>query len=189
MELLTFIVEMSKALGWPIAAILIMIALRRQIVRLLPFVRKVKAGPFEVELFEREVERVFEEVSGPTLAPSIEYAVNWDHNLETLIRTDWRSAILKAWLDVEVAAKRAALQRIATSPAPDVSSPLRAMRMLLKYELISPEDFELFLDLRGLRNQAAHVAEWQPSRDAILRYLDLAARLEARLERLATPDH
>jgi hypothetical protein len=180
MDAMNFMVGILNALAWPVAAVVIVFAFRKEFRALVPLIRKLKAGPLEAE-FERDVQLISEE------SPA---AAEVDHDprremLEDLSRVHPRSAILEAWLGVESAVRRAALQKIGGSPPPDVSSPLRAMRQLAQSEIVDPDDIALFHDLRGLRNQAAHLQDFYPSRNAALHYVILARGLERRLEALA----
>ncbi|MBI4184394.1 MAG: hypothetical protein HY521_10390 [Proteobacteria bacterium] len=181
MDSLTFLIRLIEALAWPGVAVFIGVAFRNEFRALFPLVRKLKAGPLEAE-FEREVQEISREAAG-TPATEIQEAVDPRlQMLRDLARVNPRSAILEAWLDVESAVRKAALRRIASSPPPDVSSPVRTMRELVQYKAISPNDAALFQDLRGLRNQAAHLADFSPSHEAALNYVNLARQLESRLE-------
>jgi hypothetical protein len=184
MDWLTFLIRLIEAIAVPVAAVIIVLVFRREFRQLVPLVRKLKAGPLEAE-FEREVREIAQEAGGTT-TPEIEGEP--DPRKITLIelaRLHPRSAILEAWLGVETAVMRAALQKATGSPVPDVSSPIKALRELVRAEAISPEDVALFHDLRGLRNQAVHFDVFEPSQGAALEYVDLASQLQSRLERLA----
>jgi len=184
MDSLTFVIRLIEALAWPTAVVMILFAFRREVQALLPLIRKLKAGPLEAE-FERDIREISEEAGGKAktevqIAPDPRQKM-----LRDLARVNPRSAILEAWLGIESAVRRAALQRVGTSPPPDVSSPLRAMRELVQFDVIKSDDAALFQDLRGLRNQAAHLENFSPSQEAALKYVDLASGLELRLIDLA----
>jgi hypothetical protein len=187
MDGLTFPIRLIEALALPGAAVVIVLAFRQEFRRLVPMVRKLKAGPLEAE-FEREIREISKESVGATTPEFEEEPDPRRHMLMELARLNPRSAILEAWTGVESAVRKAALQRVSSSPPPDVSSPLRAMRELVQAEAIGPEDAALFHDLRGLRNQAAHLEGFEPSQDAALNYVNLASQLGTRLLRLATLD-
>jgi len=149
--------------------------------------RKLKAGPIEAE-FEKEVKALEKDTSGNVdIKPSDELEGRHEM-LRELARVNPRSAILEAWLGVESAVRRAALQRIGGSPPPDVSSPLRTMRELVLSDIVTNQDAALFHDLRGLRNQAAHLQDFNPSYQSALEYVNMASFLEARLISIATPN-
>lgn len=184
MDALTFIIRLIEALIWPSAAVIVLFVFRNEFRALLPLVRKLKAGPLEAE-FERDILEISDEADGKAAPKNQEVPDARQQMLQDLSRVNPRSAILEAWLGVESGVRKAALQRVGTSPPPDVSSPLRAMRELVQFEVISPDDAALFQDLRGLRNQAAHLENFNPSREAVLKYVNLAIGLESRLNELA----
>jgi hypothetical protein len=56
------------------------------------------------------------------------------------------------------------------------------IRALRKLGVLSDEDFVLLNELRGLRNQAVHSTDFNPSKEAVSDYLDLTGAIQARLE-------
>ena len=184
MDWLTLLIRLVEALAWPAAVLIIALVFRPEFRRLVPLVRKLKVAGLEAE-FEQSVREISEE----TGAVTPELGVKPDTRKSTLIElaaTHPRAAILEAWRGVEIAVKRAAIQN-AGSPVPDVSSPRKAMRELVQTSVMSPEDASLFYDLQGLRNQAAHVPDFEPSQEAAIRYVVLASHLLSRLGRIAEP--
>ena len=57
MDQLTFISNLVEFLAWPIASVLLVFLLRGEIKRLLPYIKRLKAGPLEAE-FEREIKEL-----------------------------------------------------------------------------------------------------------------------------------
>lgn len=183
MDWLTFFIRLIEATAWPFVAIIALVSLRGEIKSLVPLLRKLKAGPLEAE-FDATLQEVSKQVDAriehtpPTSLPV-------EGKLYDLARVNPRSAILEAWRGVEVMAKNAAIHN-GGSPVPDVPTALSALRELTKHSLISPEDAALFQDLRGLRNQAAHVEPFELSESSAIEYIHLAARLEEKLRKLAS---
>lgn len=182
MDWLTFVSKFIESVSWPLAVTAGVYFLRTELRDLVPFIKRLKAGPLEAE-FERALQEVAEDI--PTVAPNIQGPRL--QLLNDLVRINPRSAIVEAWIGIDAAVRKAALQRIASSPPPDVSSPLRAMRALVQHGIISADDAALFQDLRGLRNQAAHSDGFAIHEGAASKYIEMAAGLEARLQHLATP--
>ena len=56
-----------------------------------------------------------------------------------------------------------------------------AIRMLQRSHLMEAPVVSLLLDLRGLRNQAAHVPEFAPSSEAVIEYAEMAELLASQL--------
>jgi hypothetical protein len=180
----SFIASVIGSIAWPATALAVVLLLRRELVALLPFLRKLKAGPVEAE-FEREVKELESEAAATSPPPEPKALEGKAQRLFQLAEISPRAAVLEAWQGVEFAARRAVLKH-AGSPIPDVSSPLRVLRELTQLQLLSSEDIALFQDLRGLRNQATHSPDFNPSYEAVASYLQLAGALQARLEKHAS---
>jgi hypothetical protein len=82
---------------------------------------------------------------------------------------------------------RAAHQVAEASPMPDLSTPRKALRELLREQAISREDVTLFNALRGLKDQVANLEAFKPSQATALEYVEAASQLEERLRRIAEP--
>jgi hypothetical protein len=189
MDGLTFAIRLIEAVTWPVAAGIILLVFRPEVRQLLSLVRKLKAGPLEAE-FEREIREISQEEARGATTPEIEKKPDpIKTTLIELAEQHPRSAILEAWRRVEAAVVAAAVTNAIRLPSPDASAPVRAISELARQELVSPGDLALFHDLRGLRNQAAHVEAFEPSADAVLEYVQLARVLELRLRRLTIPRH
>lgn len=185
MHWMEFIVELVKPLAWPIAVLIAVILLRKEIKVLFSVVRKLKAGPLEAE-FDREVKELRAEVEKDLPLDTARAAAqdqryySQRQKLIQLAQVNPRSAIIEAWLGVEFAAQRA-LQQVGR-PTQQYASPLALSRNLAKSEVLDPELLSVFQDLRALRNQAVHLADSHPSQEAALNYIDLALRIQAALE-------
>ncbi|MDO9003602.1 MAG: hypothetical protein Q7V20_09140 [Aquabacterium sp.] len=57
MDWLTFISKMAEALAWPIAVLTVVLLLRGELLKIIPLLKKLKAGPLEAE-FEDSSKRV-----------------------------------------------------------------------------------------------------------------------------------
>ncbi|MFN4275549.1 MAG: hypothetical protein ACK4FJ_04555 [Ferrovibrio sp.] len=182
MDWLTLCIRLVEVTAWPFVAMLALLLLRGEIKSLMPLLRKIKAGPLEAE-FEATLKEVSEQVD-TRLESAPHITLPEQKKLYDLARVSPRSAILEAWRGVEVMAKSAAIHN-GGSPAPNVPTALSALRELTNSSLISLEDAALFQDLRGLRNQAAHVEPFDLSESSAIEYINLAARLEEKLRKLA----
>jgi len=182
-----FAIRLIEAIAWPGAILVMVFSFRGELRKILPLLRRLKAGPIEAE-FEEAVLEAKEEAELLTHDPGeIEVLDRKVEPLLKLAEINPRSAILEAWLGVESALKRAAFQH-AGSPLPSATSPIQQIRVLDRDDLLSPVDVALFHDLRGLRNQAVHVSDLQLTRKAARNYIELAAKLESRLEKLSEPN-
>ncbi len=156
----TFAAEFAKALAWPLAAVMIVVLLRHDIRKLLPFLRKAKYGELEVEFGER-LEKASENACAilppPTPRPALAAAESTiaepgTDRLLALTNDAPAAAILQAWLEVEHAARTVAAQSTNVS---EHLPPAQLKRYLIQREM-DPAVIAVFDSLRSLRNQAAH---------------------------------
>lgn len=181
MDWLTFTTKVTEALAWPIASIVIFLLLRKHIEALLPQLKKVKAGPLEAE-FEHELkvlrnttnQQTQPQQAGDTLSPR-------EEKLHRLAEVNPRSAILEAWQHVEVATRKRVLELGLHEAGPEGRPILDAYRSLAKAQVLNNEALALFHELRSLRNQAAHVDDFNPSKSAAIDYIDLSKKLISQL--------
>lgn len=185
MDTLTFIAKLVEFLAWPSAAVILVLLLRGEIKDLLPYVKKLKAGPVEAE-FEREVKELKATAEAqPQLLPPPEGATPEKQMLLQLVQINPRSAVLEAWRGVEDASVRVIKSKGFYVPERETNSPLAVIRSLTKENVLSAEEVSLYHDLRALRNQATHSQDFSPTTDAALNYIELAGRLRRVLETAA----
>lgn len=186
MDTLTFIAKLAEALGWPIAAIVLAAWLRKEIRALLPYVKRVKAGPLEAE-FEREVR----ELKASTEAAPAEARKELPPPpsqplLLQLAELHARSAILEAWVRVEAAARAALEKKSPATATVATRNPHRLAEQLGALGLLEEDQVSLFHELRNLRNEVAHVPEFSPSRESVVSYIEMASYLQSWLEDAAS---
>lgn len=91
--------------------------------------------------------------------------------------SDPRSAVLDAWLRVEYAAQNLA-EKVASLSRKSLRNPRITIRAIAKAGAIDGYHISILDELRYLRNQAAHEVDFNPSREAVARYVDLAQEVE-----------
>jgi len=128
MDWLSFFANVIGSLAWPATVLAVVLLLRKKLVEMLPFIRKLKAGPVEAE-FEREVKELRAEARESLPPPEPKLLETQSQRLYQLAQVSPRAAVIEAWQGVEFAAHRAVLHR-AGSPIPDMSSPLRLVKAL-----------------------------------------------------------
>ena len=177
MDPFTFVAKLVEVLAWPLSSIALIALLRREIRRLIPLLKRVKAGPLEAE-FEREIKELrteadvqFSEITQGLQAPS-EVDV-----LFKLAPISPRSAVLEAWQQIEAAVLRVPARHSFNLSAAQSNSPATIARLLSGHGLISAEEFALFHQLRALRNQVANARQFNPTVHAALDYIGLSAKL------------
>jgi uncharacterized protein YutE (UPF0331/DUF86 family) len=172
MDILTFIIELLKAVAWPITALGIAMLFRGQLISLLNRIRKGKLGPAEFE-FEEAVKALKEEAAEVVQAP---LAIGVGTPTVKLVSSEPRAAILSAWLQVEAAAANLAIGRQLVDPR-SARNPSAVIRAIQKAEIIQPQYISLLSELRHLRNQAVHETDFSPSTESVLSYVQLAEEI------------
>jgi len=182
MDWLTFIAELFKALTWPVVVVAVVLLLRREIRDLLPFLKRLKAGPVEAE-FDREVQEIKSgvETQLPSIPPSVTTSPEQQKLLQ-LAEVNPRSAIIEAWRGIEFAARKLLESRDPSLTLRELQSPIALLKALNRLEVLTRDEVALFNDLRSLRNQAVHQDNFAPSYESVLNYIDLAVRLRSAIE-------
>lgn len=180
MDWLTFTTKIVEALAWPIASIVFLALLRKQVIGLLPLLKRVKAGPLEAE-FERELKVLRDESQQASPQQTTDTLSPREETLYKLAELNPRSAILEAWQHVEVAARKRVLELGLHEAGPEGRPILDAYRALAREQVLNAEALALFHELRALRNQAAHLDDLNPSKPAAIDYIGLSKKLIAQL--------
>lgn len=179
MDLLTFVAKLVEVLAWPVATVVLVVLLRQEIAALAPFIRKLKAGPLEAE-FEREVRELRSAVETTKSVSTIQ-PLSWQVSAEQLAQVNPRSAILEAWRETELSAIREVRERQPGLTDQQVRSTREVIRLLGEAGIATAEEVTLLNQMRFLRNQAGHVESFQPTYEAAMNYIQLAAHLIARI--------
>jgi hypothetical protein len=156
MDIKTFIVELTKALAWPVTVLCAVLAFRKTLLGLLPQLTKFKYDKFEFQ-FDKEVADV--EKQAQASFPPIPPKSNLEAVREKLIKlamTSPEAAIIDAWryLESELL-ELVARQRVDIAPA--VRTMPRVLgAVLYKEGLLSEAQHDLVTRLRDLRNDVTH---------------------------------
>ena len=185
MDWLTFFSKAIDALAWPIASVVLVCVLRPEIKRLVPFLKRVKAGPVEAE-FDREVQQLKNTAAkeASTSAKQLPDVASKAFLLQ-LAELHTRSAILEAWVRVEAAARAAIIAKKPLNQLSTYQAAARLAETLLQLGVFTQGQASLFEELRRLRNEVAHSSELQPSSVSVTSYIDLSSYLQALLEQAA----
>lgn len=177
MDILTFIVELAKALAWPAAAMLLALSFRSQLTELSRAMTKGKLGGLEFEFSQRVADAI---ASVPDLP-----ATPIPPDLIGLTETNPRGAIVEAWLAVEEEIITVALTLGLTS-ATARRYPNAAVQAIAKSGLLSKNHILAVSELRQLRDRATHDPDFAPDPNAVISYVRLANDLNNELKKLIT---
>jgi len=154
---LAFVASLVQSLAWPAVVLVVMIVLRKPIgVALGRGVRRVKAGPVEVEFDQLQAEVREELARNPELAeaqvPALTASLR--EELARLAEVAPRAAVLAAYERIE-----ARLAEMLASAGVPPSSAMRGRalaRLARKHDLISDETLAAIEGLSVLRDLTAH---------------------------------
>jgi hypothetical protein len=182
MDCLTFIASITKSMAWPVAAVILVLLLKDEIVKIAPFLKRIKAGPVEAE-FEREVKELKLATPPPVTPVAAKPEDTASKNfLFQLAELHPRSAILESWVRVEAAARAALGSRVPSAQKSGYIPAARLAEPLAQAEIITQGQVTLYHELRRLRNEVAHAVGFEPTQESARAYIDLASFLQSHLE-------
>lgn len=152
---LEFVASIISSLAWPVAAVIITLAFRRQITSLLNKIRRLTWGDKALDFAEKldKVEQTLhaelENSDGPALTPPIP-----DNRFGRLLEISPSAAILDSWAPVEKLIREIGQKRGIDSKR--VIVPIQVVRQLRDEGIINGSVYEMVRDLRSIRNAAAH---------------------------------
>ena len=190
MDILTFVVELAKALGWPIAVVTMLLVLRRPLRGLIPLLTKLKYKDLELEFGERIEEAKQEAAALPKSPDQKEGAIATTESIARLAELSPRAAVLESWRTVEeeltdIGHRLSGPEEIVSGLGPMRRiRPNEVLRSLEREKRADPNMISLLRHLQHLRNEAAHAPQFALSEEAALDYGALAERVRQELGRL-----
>jgi hypothetical protein len=179
MDIKTFIVELTKALAWPLTLLCAVLAFRKTLLRLLPQLTRFKYDKFEFQ-FDKEVKDV--EKQAQASFPPIPPKSNLEAVREKLIKlamTSPEAAVIEAWRYLETELLELT-ERRRVDVAPAVRTMPRVIGALLYKEgLLTEAQHDLVVRLRDLRNDVTHSRTQVVDIERAMSYIESIMRLVA----------
>lgn len=153
MDVTTFVVEMTKALAWPVAAIWLSHLFRRPVVQLVEGMRlrRISRGEWSAD-FEAQASEVRAELPHPS--GNVAYtaaASQLEIKIHDLVEDEPTAAIVQAWRQLEDRVTVVAEQNgVREKRLPEILS------ALVGQSVIPPSTRHAILGLRSMRNLAVH---------------------------------
>jgi hypothetical protein len=187
MDPLSAVVELVKALAWPVSVFAIILLLRRPIQGLISSIREGSVKYKDLEFsFKRDLEEARQSIKLPegqaarALPAPQEPEIT---DLMALAETAPRAAVIEAWARLEVASA----EWVQKHAPPDVRTQLKPhamFRELLRQQgLLPPGAMKALQKLRDIRNRTVHTPEFQPSVDDAEEYVLLSFAVIEDLQR------
>ena len=174
------IVDLVSALVWPGVTVWFIKKYGDDVKSLILRLSRIKMGGAEAEFAENLI--VAEALAVDTPVVNIKDAVHDEDTefsrrlsaLQRIADVSPRAAIMESWLLIEEAAGKAGFVQGATIPR--INIPL-FLDWLAREHRIDKNTVKLVEKMRHLRNSAAHLKDFELTRDEAERYLKLATRL------------
>ncbi|MEZ8286671.1 DUF4145 domain-containing protein [Vibrio sp. 10N.261.51.A1] len=181
------IVEIIKALAWPVAFVWLGYLFRNEVRSLMGRLTALKHGDTEIS-FNRGLEQV-EQKASEIVQPkepvheSTPEELSQKEQLYRLAEISPRAAIVEAWTLIETAAVKSDLT---TGTAFKRTNPKLILDHLANTGHFSPNSIEVINSLRQLRNRASHMPDFAITQEEAERYLDLAIKSAHTIENIAS---
>ncbi len=180
MDTLTFTAEVIKALSWPTAVVLVAVMIRKPVIELLPFLRRLKYKEIELE-FSKELAQLKSDIKASepmTNQESARPARSASNNrLLDIASISTSAAILEAWSELESASVAVASSFWMQPLGDTLKNYSKLGEYLLQCKVIDEKQLVIFNKLRTLRNKAAHAVDLNLSEEEARTYIELATSL------------
>jgi hypothetical protein len=174
--MMEFVASIIASIAWPTAVLVAVLVFRKQLMNLIPALRRLRYKDLELE-FSDSVRELSEKASREHLPLPTAEEEPLVERLAVIADISPRAAILEAWLTVETAALETA-ERFRLLPYGEVRrKPHRLGDYLQKAEILNADIREVFDRLRQLRNTAVHAPEAQFEPNVVRDYVALALSL------------
>lgn len=186
MDNLTFIVEITKSLAWPVAATAISMIFKKPLAELISQLMNMKVQGAEFK-FGKAVKEIKAEEASKSSGNAL---ADVPTNLIRLADISPRGALLDAWIEVEdsllEARKRCAIRKQSgwddDSPIPATMS-LNLINSFYKRGIVSGDALDLYRKLRAIRNEVVHSRKLRLSSDEVYDFLELSMRLKSEFDK------
>lgn len=184
MDWKTFLAQIINSSAWPLVVVFIVYQLKDRLAELLPRLKKLKHKDTELEFAEKLNELAIdsEAIKGNTLPIERKPELNEQFNfLLKLADISPRSAVLESYRVLETALAKAVTK---VYPELEKKTLLNNMQIqkLLHGKILSAHQYHQLKELKHLRNQAAHMEDFDLQGMHIEAYIDIALTLVNNLE-------
>jgi uncharacterized protein YutE (UPF0331/DUF86 family) len=170
-----YIVEIIKAIAWPVAIVWVGYVFRAEVRQLLGRVSSLKYKDMEAS-FDKQLAKAESEYQSISIEKKSSDDLSQIEQLLRIAEVSPRAAIVEAWTLIEMAASK---QGLKAGVALQRTSPKMIVDYLQSSGELPPNSIEIIEQLRKLRNQAVHMPDFAISQSEAERYLELAAKIAA----------
>ncbi|ENK3107853.1 hypothetical protein AB3D22_002780 [Vibrio alginolyticus] len=185
MDNLTFIVELTKSLAWPVSAVIIATTFKKPLSELLSQLENMKVQGAEFK-FGKVVKEIIEEEQSKSTGKS---SVDVPSHLVRLADISPRGALLEAWIEVEEslieARTRCAIRKNSNLDDDAKIPPSFSMNLIssfYKRGIVTEDTLDLYRKLRAVRNEVVHSRKLRLSADEVYDFLELSMQLKLQFD-------
>lgn len=173
MHWMEFIVEILKALAWPIVTLTIMFKFRSEFFQLFSRLKKFKHRDTELE-FDKGIHEIAKSL-GKTDEKLANEVIERPYlkRLEELLSISPRASIVEAWISVEHLLWKHVEESFKGEIPPKVMSLKNVIRMVEYMGDLNESEKQFLFELNRLRNLAVHSQDFELSTTAAKKYLTL----------------
>lgn len=177
MDWKTFIAQIINTLAWPVVVVFIMLQLKDKLTELIPRLKRIKYKKTEIEFMIEKL--TTQEIK--IIQYKSDNIKRYQDTLDALVNISSRSALIEAYRLLEVSTSKAILKAFPQQDSITLRKPLQ-LEILLKYKIITDEEYTQFTDLRAIRNFAVHKEDFNVKREALLAYINTSLSILDKLE-------
>ena len=183
-----FVLMAMDKLIWPATLICVLLILREPLRLLLPFAQSIKFKEFEVN-FSQELDNAT--VQASAALPKYNPPVHLNKNDRLKLNADFlpNQSILQAWKSVETSAEALLINQQPQLSIPEKQRYKFMGEHLLKLQLITQKQGNLFHELRQLRNKVAHAKNYSVNSVLAVQYIELCLALVEYLDQAHQDRH
>lgn len=172
------IVEIIKALAWPVAVVWLGYLFRNEVTVLMRRITALKYGDSEVSFVSHDLAKIEQKVSESSQTEEVIHEstpeeLSQKDQLYRLAEISPRAAIVEAWTLIEIAAVKRDLTAGTTFKR---TNPKLILDHLVSTGNFSPKNIEIIKSLGQLRNRIIRLPDFAITQEEGERYLDLAIK-------------
>lgn len=182
MNYLDFITEITNAIAWPIATVIIVLKLHPEIGCLLSRIKRIKHRDSEIDLGQEVSEA---KLTADNLPEFVDKSKIEMFRLKQLAKDSPRGAILEAWLNVDEAMTKYCERHGIEGNNINLPSSVKinAITMTnLDQGTLGSGVIDMLVKLSRIRNEAVHIKDSEITFETAIEYAALAARVTAKIE-------
>lgn len=184
MDWKTFVSHVIEHTAWPLVLLIVLFQFRKELSTVISRLKKVRHKDTEMEFAKGVAQLVEERKSTGNHEKSSDSSDTYEDYLNFLLSLasiSPRSAVLESFRILETSAAKKAAKLF---PTYKQNSPRSALHYqnILKGKILTPQQYHQFNQLRELRNEAAHIEDFDIKGMPVEAYIDIALSLTASLE-------